>query len=149
MRTKRVLIGLAAIIAASTGSVIAAPTASAAALHGCPDANFCFYFNSDWLGGRADYLLSDGNLDNEVFNKGGTNGRGLPVKNNAASVSNNWQYYATVYFNSGCNGSIASQTFGAFSAANFNATMKNENASFKWPASPFAGDKDCANRDQS
>lgn len=40
-------------------------------------------------------------------------------------------YYATVYYNSGCNGSFASQTFGAYASANFDATMKNENASFK------------------
>jgi hypothetical protein len=70
------------------------------------------------------------------------------VKNNAASAANNYAYYATVYFNSGCNGSIASQTFGAFSSGNFNSTMKNENASFKWPEGPVSTDRDCANRDQ-
>ena len=69
------------------------------------------------------------------------------MKNHAASAVNNWSYYATVYYNSGCNGSVASQTFGAYGSGNFNATMKNENASFNWPTS-FGAYKDCANRDQ-
>jgi len=147
MRAKRVLIGVAATIAAITGSVVAAPPASAATLHGCPQTYFCFYFNSNFAGARADYFYSDGTLDNELFNKGGTNGRGVQVKNNAASAANNWSYYATVYYNSGCNGSIASQSFGAYGSGNFNATMKNNNASFRWPAS-FGAFRDCANRDQ-
>lgn len=149
MRVKRVLVVLAALIAASTGSIVVAPAATAATVNGCPEVYLCFYFNSDFEGARADYLRSDGNLDNETFNKRGTdgNGQGRVVKNNAASVVNNWSYYATVYYNSGCNGSVASQTFGAYRKGNLNATMKNENASFKWPAS-FGAYSDCANRDQ-
>lgn len=149
MRVKRVLLGLTATVAAITGSAVAAPTASAATINGCPAAYFCFYFNSNFAGAHADYLLSDGNLDNETFNRVGTtsNGLGRVVKNNAASAVNNWSYYATVYYNSGCNGSVASQSIGAYSKANFTEPMKNDNASFKWPASSgvFA---DCANRDQ-
>ncbi|WP_433265921.1 peptidase inhibitor family I36 protein [Actinosynnema sp. CS-041913] len=147
MRAKRVLIGLAAMIASITGSVISAPAASAATIHGCPEVYFCFYFNSNYEGARADYLRSDGNLENETFNKGGSNGQGVQVKNNAASVVNNWSYTATVYYNSGCNGSFASQSFGTYSASNFNAVMKNENASFRWPES-WSVYSDCANRDQ-
>ena len=142
MRAKRILAGFVATVAVLTGSVLAAPAASAATIHGCPEVYFCFYYNSNFGGARADYLRSDGNLDNERF---GANGP--VVKNNAASAVNNWNYYATVYYNSGCNGSVASQTFGAYGSGNFNATMKNENASFKWPAS-YGVYKDCANRDQ-
>ncbi|GAB3431132.1 peptidase inhibitor family I36 protein [Actinophytocola sediminis] len=148
MHLKRMLIGFATVVAALTGIVVTAPAAAAAPIKGCPDAYFCFYFNSNHAGARADFLYSDGNLDNELFNKGGTNGRNVQVKNNAASVVNNWSYAATVYYNSGCNGSVASQSFGAYAASNFNATMKNENASFKWPGS-FGAYADCANRDQS
>ncbi|TDV56467.1 peptidase inhibitor family I36 protein [Actinophytocola oryzae] len=99
-------------------------------------AYLCFYFNSNYAGARADYLYSDGNLDNERFNKGGSgaNGYNVVVKNNAASVVNNWSYSATVYYNSGCNGSVASQTIGAYGKANLNASMKNENASFREPS---------------
>jgi peptidase inhibitor family I36 len=152
MRVKRVLIGLAAIIVAIIGCVVAAPTASAATPHGCPETDFCFYFNSDFAGAYAAYFYSDGNLDNELFNRLGVhgdprNGLNVVVKNNAASAFNNWSYYATVYYNSSCNGSFASQTFGQYSGGNFNRTMKNENASFKWPAS-FGAFADCANRDQ-
>ncbi|MEU4806300.1 peptidase inhibitor family I36 protein [Actinosynnema sp. NPDC023587] len=149
MRAKRVLIGLTATLITITGSVLAAPAASAAVIEGCPELYLCFYFNSNFQGARADYLESDGNLDNEKFNKRGTNGNGLgvPVKNNAASVVNNWNELATVYYNSGCNGSVAKQSFGAYGKANLNATMKNENASFNWPNSSGVY-KDCANRDQ-
>lgn len=139
--------GVAAAAALATAGLATAPAASAAVIHGCPEVYFCFYYNSNYEGAAAAYLLSDGNLENETFNRGGTTGRGKPVKNNAASAVNNWSYYATVYYNSGCNGSVASQTFGAYRSANFNATMKNENASFNWPTSSGAY-RDCANRDQ-
>jgi len=129
----------------------AAPAAQAAtpAAPSCPSLYFCFYFNSNYGGAHADYLRSDGNLDNELFNKVGTtsNGLGVQVKNNAASAYNNWSYLATVYYNSGCNGSVASQSFGMYGGANFTATMKNNNASFKWPSGPVVF-SDCAKRDQ-
>lgn len=147
MRAKRVLIGLTAFVAAITGTTVAAPAASAATLYGCPDLYLCFYFNSNFQGALANYAYSDGNLDNEVFRWGGTNGRGVQVKNNAASVINNAGWTATVYYNSGCNGSVASQSFGMYGGANFTATMKNNNASFKWPSGPVIF-SDCANRDQ-
>jgi peptidase inhibitor family I36 len=147
MRAKRVLTGLTALVAAVTGTTVAAPAASAADIRGCPDFSLCFYFNSDFGGARANYAYSDGNLDNEVFRWGGTNGRGVQVKNNAASVVNNAEWTATVYYNSGCNGSVASQSFGAYSGHDFTATMKNNNASFKWPSGPVVF-SDCAQRDQ-
>ncbi len=149
-KVRKMAIGVAAattLMAGAAPAADAAPAQPASVIHGCDSAYFCFYFNSGFAGARADYLDSDGNLDNEKFNQGGTNGRGVPVKNNAASAVNNWDYYATVYYNSGCNGSVASQTFGAYASGNFNATMKNQNASFKWPAS-FGTYSDCANRDQ-
>ncbi|WP_410614869.1 peptidase inhibitor family I36 protein [Amycolatopsis sp. lyj-109] len=135
--------GLAAAPAAQ------AATASQAVSAGCPGAYFCFYFNSNYGGAHADYLRSDGDLGNELFNKVGTSSNGLnvQVKNNAASAYNNWSYLATVYYNSGCNGSVASQSFGPYSSGNFNSTMKNNNASFRWPTS-FGEYFDCANRDQ-
>jgi hypothetical protein len=147
MRAKRTLIGLAATAAAITGSIFAAPTVAASPINGCPSNDFCFYFNSNYAGARADYFWSDGTLDNELFNHGGSSGQGVQVKNNAASAVNNYAFTAVVYYNSGCNGSHATQSFGAFGKNNFNATMKNNNASFRWPGSSGA-DADCANRDQ-
>lgn len=147
MRGKRLVVGLAAVIIAMIGSVAAAPAASAEPRRGCPDGYFCFYFNSNYGGARADYFLSDGNLANETFNKGGSNGRGWAVKNNAASVVNNWAYYARVYYNSNCNGSVASQSISGYYTANLNSKMKNNNASFRWPDAPAAG-SDCRDRDQ-
>jgi hypothetical protein len=119
------------LVGTSTGSV-AAPATAAAAIEGCGDGYFCFYHNSDFEGARADYWYSDGDLGDETFDKGGTNGRGHVVKNDAAGAVNNWAYSATVYYNSGCNGSYATQTFAPHRGANFSAVMKNENASFKW-----------------
>jgi hypothetical protein len=149
-KVRKMAIGVAAattLMAAAAPAAQAAPAQPATVIHGCNAGYFCFYFNSKFAGARADYVDSDGNLDNETFTEGGSNGRGVQVKNNAASAVNNWAYYATVYYNSGCNGSFASQTFGAYSSANFDATMKNENASFKWPTS-FGAYSDCADRDQ-
>jgi hypothetical protein len=147
MRAKRVLAGLTALVTAITGITAAAPAASAASLHDCPDLYLCFYFNSDFGGAHASYFYSDGDLGNELFRYGGTNGRGVQVKNNAASVVNNAEWTATVYFNSGCNGSVASQSFRPYSGGNLSATMKNNNASFRWPSGPVVFG-DCANRDQ-
>lgn len=147
MRGQRLVGGLAAATIAMIGSVVAAPAASAAPLRGCPDGYFCFYYNSYYAGARADYFLSDGNLANETFNKGGTSGQGRPVKNNAASAVNNWTYYAVVYYNSNCNGSVASQAYSGYSSANLSPELKNDNASFKWPGTP-AGGSDCRDRDQ-
>jgi hypothetical protein len=146
-KVRRMAIGVAAATTLMAAAAPAADAAPATVIHGCDAGYFCFYFNSNYAGARADYVDSDGNLDNETFTEGGANGRGTPVKNHAASAVNNWAYYATVYYNSGCNGSFASQTFGAYASGNFNATMKNENASFKWPSS-FGAYSDCANRDQ-
>jgi len=98
---------------------------SSGRLHGCPDLYLCFYFNSNFEGALAN----------------------VQVKNNAASVVNNAGWTATVYYNSGCNGSVASQSFGMYGGANFTATMKNNNASFKWPSGPVVF-SDCAKRDQ-
>ena len=147
MLRKKLVTGLMAVAFALAGVVVSAPTASAATIHGCPEAHLCFYFNSNFAGARADYLYSDGNLSDELFTKGGTNGRGVQVKNNAASVVNNWSYPAVVYFNSRCDASVAKQTIPAYGSANLNATMKNNNASFNWPSS-FGKSKDCASRDQ-
>ncbi|WP_326959635.1 MULTISPECIES: peptidase inhibitor family I36 protein [unclassified Amycolatopsis] len=152
MMSKVRKIAIGAVLAAA--GLIAAPAAQAATVSpaasaACPSAYFCFYFNSGNAGAHGDYFYSDGNLGDELFNKVGTtsNGLGVQVKNHAASVTNNWSYTATVYYNSGCNGSVASQSFAPYSSGNFNATMKNQNASFRWPGSAGAS-SDCANRDQ-
>lgn len=149
MRAKRVLTGLATFAAVITGTTVAAPAASAAGgpIEGCPFLYLCFYFNSSYGGAFASYFYSDGNLDNELFRWGGTNGRGVQVKNNAASVVNNTEWAVTIYYNSDCDGRVASQSFGAFSKGNLNSTMKNNNASFKWPSAPTAF-SDCERRDQ-
>ncbi len=148
-KVRKTAIGAVLVAAGLTAATQTATASPAATIHGCPAAYFCFYFNSNYGGAHADYLLSDGNLGDELFNKTGTSSNGLnvQVKNNAASAVNNWSYTATVYYNSGCNGSVASQSIGAYGLANFNSTMKNQNASFKWPAS-FGSFSDCANRDQ-
>ena len=66
--------------------------------------------------------------------KGAGNGKGLCVKNNAASVWNRSSKTVRVYFNSGYGGTY--QSFAAGAKANLNATLKNNNASHKF--GPFS-----------
>ncbi|MFF1612286.1 peptidase inhibitor family I36 protein [Amycolatopsis sp. NPDC058278] len=148
-KVRKTAIGLVLVAAGLTAAPAAQATTASPEAPTCTVAHFCFYFNSNYAGAYADYLKSDGNLDNETFNKVGTTNRGLGevVKNHAASVYNNWSYQATVYYNSGCNGSYASQSFAPYHSGNLNATMKNNNASFDWPSS-YGEYSDCGLRDQ-
>ena len=59
--------------------------------------------------------------------KGAGNGKGMCVKNNAASVWNRTSKTVRVYFNSNFAG--AHQDFAAGAKGNLNATLKNQNAS--------------------
>lgn len=125
------------------GLAAAIPAASAAEGDGnCVSSDagaggdLCLYFNSYEAGARFNDPYTD-NYSGHVFKawtsggSGGSNGAGVSVKNNAASVQN-WDQYVTgdVYFNSNQLGAV--QKFGAFTAGNLNSTLKNEDASQGW-----------------
>ncbi|KOT47716.1 MULTISPECIES: peptidase inhibitor family I36 protein [Streptomyces] len=97
------------LAAAALGAALLVPafatTAQAGSIHGCPDDSFCFYYNSNMQGSHDVLRAPDnyGDLAGYKFTSAGK-GKGLSVKNNAASVVNNTFCTARVYFNSGYTG---------------------------------------------
>lgn len=126
------VVGIAGAVVAAT--FVAAPTAQAAGRDGtCQTGELCLYYNSSQAGSVSDFTTSISDYGSSrpscyVF-KGPGNGRGLCVKNNAASVWNRTAKPVTVHFNSGFGG--ASQTVPAGARADLGATLKNENASHR------------------
>ncbi|MDI6097480.1 peptidase inhibitor family I36 protein [Actinoplanes sp. NEAU-A12] len=109
--------------------------ASAAARDGdCDSGEFCYYYNSNQEGSVSDFAASEndyGASQPECFEfKGEGNGKGVCVKNNAASVWNRTDKTVRVYFNSNFGG--ASQDFAAGAKGNLNSTLKNNNASHEF-----------------
>jgi hypothetical protein len=117
-------------------ALVAVPsTAQAAARDGvCQSGEFCLYFNSNQAGSVSDFggSISDyGDSQPDCYEfKGAGNGKGLCVKNNAASVWNRTGGQVTVFYNSGYAGD--SQTFNAGAKANLKAALKNDNASHRF-----------------
>jgi peptidoglycan hydrolase-like amidase len=116
-------------------------SASAASRDGtCNSGEFCYYFNSNQAGSVSDFAdsLDDyGTTQPTCFEfKGSGAGKGICVKNNAASVWNRTGRTVRVYFNSNFAG--AHQDFAPGARGNLNATLKNENASHQLltPAPP-------------
>lgn len=122
---------MGALISVSFGAATA--NAATARNGSCEDGEFCLYYNSDQAGSVSDFATSVSDYGDEQPScydfKGAGNGKGLCVKNEAASVWNRTDSKVTVYFNSGYAG--PSQTIAANSKANLNSTLKNENASHK------------------
>ncbi|MET9631252.1 peptidase inhibitor family I36 protein [Lentzea sp. NPDC006480] len=122
---------MGALISVSFG---AATANAATARNGvCEDGEFCLYYNSNQAGSISDFNTSISDYGDEQPScyefKSDGNGKGLCVKNEAASVWNRTDNKVTVYFNSGYAG--PSQTIAANSKANLNSDLKNENASHK------------------
>ncbi|MEU7909154.1 peptidase inhibitor family I36 protein [Actinoplanes sp. NPDC049118] len=123
---------LAVLMAALVGVAVAPGAASAADRDGsCDSGDFCYYYNSDQAGSVSDFTDTQedyGATQPSCFEfKGDGAGKGVCVKNNAASVWNRTSKTVRVYFNSNLNG--AHQDFDAGEKANLNATLKNNNAS--------------------
>ncbi len=130
--------GLTAATAAVAlgGAVLAtASPAMAAGRDGvCDSGEFCYYFNSnnngslsDFTGSVADYGAKQPSCYD--FKSAGT-GKGVCVKNNAASVWNRSGKTVRVYFNSRYGGH--SQDFAPGARGNLDATLKNQNASHQF-----------------
>jgi hypothetical protein len=129
---RKVLTVAAASFAVAAPTVVLAGPASAAARDGkCDSGEFCYYYNSGEAGSISDFTgsLSDyGTTQPSCYDfKGAGAGKGVCVKNNAASVWNRTSKTVRVYFNSGYAG--ASQDFAAGAKGNLNSTLKNNNAS--------------------
>jgi murein DD-endopeptidase MepM/ murein hydrolase activator NlpD len=133
-KLKLASVGIAALV---TGGILTvAPSAHAAAARDgvCDTGEFCLYYNSNYAGSVSDFTTSIADYGTTQpscydFNGAG-NGKGLCVKNEAASVWNRTSVPVTVFFNSGYRG--ASQGIAAGAKANLNAELKNENASHQF-----------------
>ncbi|MEV4705397.1 peptidase inhibitor family I36 protein [Actinoplanes sp. NPDC049316] len=129
---RRVPAVLAVLVAALVGVTVAPGAASAADRDGdCDSGEFCYYYNSNQAGSVSDFTdsLDDyGATQPSCYEfKGDGAGKGVCVKNNAASVWNRTGKTVRVYFNSNFGG--ASQDFASGAKGNLNATLKNNNAS--------------------
>ena len=130
IRKSLALVGTALAIAVSILTV--ASPASAATRDGvCDSGEFCYYYNSNYAGSISDFTTSVddyGTTQPSCYEfKGAGAGKGLCIKNNAASVWNRTSKTVVVYFNSNFGG--ATQSFATGAKANLNATLKNNNAS--------------------
>ena len=119
-------------LALTTSLLSAASPASAAGRDGtCDSGEFCYYYNSGEAGSVSDFTDSVddyGTTQPTCYDfKGAGAGKGVCVKNNAASVWNRTSKTVRVYFNSNFAG--ASQDFAPGAKGNLNATLKNNNAS--------------------
>jgi hypothetical protein len=141
-RRRAALTSLIATLALLLGAAVLANPASAAGRDGvCNSGEFCYYFNSNEAGSVSDFTgsLDDyGTTQPTCYDfKGPGNGKGLCVKNNAASVWNRSGKTVRVYFNSNFGG--AHQDFAAGAKGNLNATLKNNNASHQFLSSAPPG----------
>jgi hypothetical protein len=123
------------------GAIAFAAPASAAARDGqCNSGEFCYYFNSNQAGSISDFVdsLDDyGTTQPSCYEfRGAGAGKGICVKNNAASVWNRTGRTVRVYFNSNFAG--AHQDFPPGARGNLNATLKNNNASHQLLTGPPA-----------
>jgi murein DD-endopeptidase MepM/ murein hydrolase activator NlpD len=139
MRFRTVMTAGAMLGALAASTLAGASSASAAGRDGvCNSGEFCYYYNSDQAGSVSDFTgsLSDyGTSQPDCYEfKGAGNGKGVCIKNNAASVWNRSGVAVRVFYNSGYGGTY--QEIPAGTKRNLNSTLKNNNASHK--LGPFA-----------
>jgi murein DD-endopeptidase MepM/ murein hydrolase activator NlpD len=136
MKYLRKILTLAGVAIAVATPVLAVDTPALAASRDgkCDSGEFCYYYNSNQAGSISDFtgsIADYGTTQPSCYDfKGAGNGKGVCVKNNAASVWNRSSKKVRVYFNSNYSG--ASQDFKAGAKGNLNATLKNQNASHKF-----------------
>ncbi|MBB2892794.1 peptidase inhibitor family I36 protein [Flexivirga oryzae] len=132
LKSAAAVLGASALLAGVGMGMASAPAHAATARNGvCESGEFCYYYNSGEAGSVSDFTTSVGNYGTDkatcyVF-KGSGNGKGLCIKNNAASVWNRTSKPVYVYYNSNYGG--ASQKIAAGAKANLNSTLKNNDAS--------------------
>ncbi|MFC5185879.1 peptidase inhibitor family I36 protein [Actinomadura harenae] len=136
MRTFNKFLTAATAAAALGGAVLAtASPAMAAGRNGvCDSGEFCYYFNSNTQGSVSDFtgsIADYGAKQPSCYDfKGAGNGKGICVKNNAASVWNRSSSTVRVYYNSRYGGHY--QDFGPGARGNLDSTLKNQNASHQF-----------------
>jgi hypothetical protein len=134
-----------AALALLAGAVVAVATAAPAAAAGrdgvCNSGEFCYYYSSGEQGSVSDFTdsLDDyGAAQPTCYEfKGTGTGKGVCVKNNAASVWNRSNTTVRVFFNSNFAG--PHQDFAAGAKGNLDATLKNQDASHEFLAPAPSG----------
>jgi surface antigen len=126
----RILAGLTGVtVAASLG--LASPAEAVDRNGVCDAGEFCYYYNSNHTGSVSDFRSSVANYATAqpacYDFKGIGAGKGLCIKNNAASVWNRSASTVRVHFNSNYGGSAQSVAPGA--KVNLNTTLRKQNAS--------------------
>lgn len=126
--------GVLALVIGAGALASVTPAEAATARNGvCESGEFCYYFNSNNAGSVSDFNTSISNLGDHQPScyefRGKGLGKGLCVKNNAASVWNRTSKTVTVFYNSGYGG--RSQSIAAGHRANLTSGLKNENASHR------------------
>lgn len=125
-------VGLATALAAPLAAI--SPAFAASRDGKCQNGEFCLYYNSNEKGSVSDFggSVDDyGETQPSCYEfKGKGNGKGLCVKNHAASVWNRSSTTVRVYFNSGYSGTY--QDFAPGAHGNLKASLKNDNASHRF-----------------
>jgi murein DD-endopeptidase MepM/ murein hydrolase activator NlpD len=125
------LLGTSAAVAPSAQAMPYPPPPAPVGQNGvCETGEFCLYYNSnnagsmvDLSGGRKNYGADPATCIKFITSG---SGRGLCVKNNAASVWNREAAVVTVFYKSNWAGAIDS--IGSGAKVNLSATLKNEDA---------------------
>lgn len=132
VRLRALLLAPLAALAMLMAGVALPSAAQAAGRDGtCDSGEFCYFYNSNQAGSVSDFTGSVGDYGATQPTcyefKGTGTGKGICVKNNAASVYNRTSKPVTVYYNSDYLGT--SQTIPAGGRANLITALKNNNAS--------------------
>ena len=94
------------------------------------DGDFCLWYLAGLVGSKADFFISDSNLNNNTFVTAGS-GQGQVVGNNAESDFN-YDLNLGARVCTGTSGSGTCGTVPSNSGGNFNSTYKNNVESFTW-----------------
>ncbi len=132
------VLSAASLVGAVVAPVLTMSPAEAASRDGkCESGEFCYYYNSNEAGSVSDFRVSVKDLGTSQPScyefKSAGKGRGVCVKNHAASVWNRTGKTIRVYFNSDYRGS--SQDFAPGAKGNLEPGLKNENASHRFLSS--------------
>ena len=131
MNRTAAMVGASAVVAGAAFTMATPAAHAATARNGvCESGEFCLYYNSGEAGSVSDFSasVSDyGASQPSCYDfKGAGAGKGLCVKNQAASVWNRTSKTVYVYYNSGYAGT--KQGIAAGAKANLTSALKNNNA---------------------
>lgn len=145
MRTRKSAVAAILSVAAFGAVVTGIPQAQAAEAEAradggsgsvpgsCINGDACLYYNSDQQGSYAAVWGNTNYTSSMVFGGGNGSGKGVAVKNNAASVRNmNYNYVLRIYYNSDFSCRYSCQDFQERTKANLKSQLKNNNASQSW-----------------